>query len=112
MTRIFPDDTANRVAALCALYLRAPSGYATEDTTGDPVLDFEPALSTAEQTTYADLLAMARAHISGLSLAEYQALKPDLAGLRTYQGLASPTLAQTASAVKAQTRILRALLRD
>ena len=39
-------------------------------------------------------------------------MQPDIDGLRTYQGLASPILAQTVQAVKAQSRILRALLKN
>lgn len=47
-----------------------------------------------------------------LTVAERNALEADIDGLRTYQGLASPSLAQTVQAVRAQSRILRALLRD
>lgn len=43
---------------------------------------------------------------------ERAGIESDIDGLRTYQGLANPTLAQTVLAVKAQSRILRALLRD
>jgi hypothetical protein len=45
-------------------------------------------------------------------LAEWQALEPDIAGLKSYLGVATPTAAQTASATKAIIRVLAALLRD
>jgi hypothetical protein len=50
--------------------------------------------------------------VPGISLAEWQALEPDIAGLKSYLGTASPTAAQTASATKAIIRVLAALLRD
>lgn len=49
---------------------------------------------------------------SRITPAEREALENDVAGLRQYQDIATPTLAQTVLAVKAQSRILRALWRD
>jgi hypothetical protein len=77
-----------------------------------PVYVFVPDLTTAEATTFADLVALHRTRDVELTPAEYATLKPDLEGLRTYHGLASPTAAQTAQATKAIIRVLRALLRD
>lgn len=93
MARTFPDEAARRLHDLCVLYLRAPSGSATEN--GVPVLDFTPALTAQEQAIYDRLLRIARSTIPAITPAEWQALEPDIAGLATYQGLASPTLAQT-----------------
>lgn len=112
MARIFPNETARRLHDLCAIHLRAPDGSATDGTTGLPILDFTPPLSGPEQATYDRLLRIARSTIPAITPAEWEALEPDIAGLVTYQGLATPTLAQTVLAVKAQSRILRALLRD
>jgi hypothetical protein len=50
--------------------------------------------------------------VTGIDPDEWEAIESDIAGLKTYQGIASPTAAQTAQAVKAQSRILRAILRD
>ena len=112
MTTVRPDDIAQRARDLCVLYLRAPDGYATDDATGNPILTFTPVLTPGEQTTYNRLLNLAKSLVDGITPAEWQAIEPDIAGLVTYQGLASPTLAQTVLAVKAQSRILRALLRN
>lgn len=110
MARQQSDDVTLRIVSLCAVYLRAPAEFYL-DTDSGPAFVFDPPLTTSEQATLADLVRMARAGIT-LTLAEFRAIVPDLAGLRTYQGLASPTLAQTASALKAQSRIIRVLLRD
>lgn len=73
-------------------------------------LVFTPDLTAPEVTTLRALI-----RISGLmriTPAEMTALEPDIDGLVTFQGVTTPTLAQTVSAVKAQSRIWRALLRD
>ena len=106
-----PIADASRLANLCVTYLRVPSevlGYPGDTRT----LVVTPELTAAEQTTYARLLAIARSTIPAITPAEWQAIEPDIAGLRTYRAIATPTLAQTVLAVKAQSRILRALLRD
>jgi hypothetical protein len=87
--------------------IRAPSGMRI-----GPVYVFDPDLTAAEAATFADLVALYRTRDVELTPAEYATLKPDLEGLRTYHGLASPTAAQTAQATKAIIRVLRALLRD
>lgn len=98
--------------ALCALYLR-PGELMGDPETGVYTLVFVPPLSQAEQSTFAEIQAMAKFGITNdLTLAEFQTIRPDIAGLQTFQNLASPTLAQTVQAVKAQSRILRALLRN
>jgi hypothetical protein len=94
---------------LCQQYLREPSRM--DASTVPPTLTFAPALSAAEQATYADLLLMYRFGVS-VTLAEWQAIKPDAALLRTFAGIASPTLAQTAAATKAQSRILAVIVRS
>jgi hypothetical protein len=112
MANMPPDAHALRVAHLCGLYLRAPAGCATDDSTGEPVVLFVPPLTASEQLIFARILRLSRSLVDGITAAEWQALEPDIDGLVTYQGLANPTLAQTVLAVKAQSRILRALLRN
>lgn len=66
-----------------------------------------PDLTANEQT-------ILRAALGAVSLTtdERTGLQADIDGLITYQGIATPTLAQTVLAVKAQSRILRAILRS
>lgn len=98
--------------ALCERYLR-PGELRGDPDAGLYTVAFVPPLSQAEQATFAELQTMARFGINNdLTLAEFQTIKADITGLVTYQNLASPTLAQTVLAVKAQSRILRALLRN
>lgn len=79
----------------------------------DPVVYvFTPDLTSAEAATFADIVATFRTRDVELTPAEYVAIKSDIALLKTFAGINSPTLAQTAAATKAQSRILRALLRD
>lgn len=79
------------------------------DVAGATTARFEPDLSAAEQALYARLLRLHRSRL-GLTPAEYDALAPDLNGLRNFVALASPTAAQTAAATKALIRVLRAIL--
>lgn len=104
------NAAARRLRDLCDVYLRAPFDMATSN--GDPVFTFVPPLSAGEQVVFNRLVNIARSLVDGITAAEWEALEPDIAGLVTYQGIATPTLAQTALAVKAQSRILRALLKN
>lgn len=90
--------------------IRAPSSMLFAN--GAATYTFTPDLTSAEAATFADLVAAMRTHDVQLTPAEYLAIKSDIEGLRAYNGVTSPTLAQTAAATKAQNRILRALLRD
>lgn len=111
---------AAKVAALCDTYLRATTvtGYPGATRT----LVFTPELSAAEQATYDDLVRFAKFGISTtLTLAEFQALKPQLAEIRSFR---TRTAAQWNALTTAQreadevqflndlTDVLRALLRD
>jgi len=96
------------IKRLCAVYLRAPSDVTDDGTT--LALVFTPDL-TAPQSAILDRL-IALSGLMRITPAEWQAIEPDIAGLVTYQGLANPTLAQTVLAVKAQSRILRAIIRN
>jgi hypothetical protein len=70
-----------------------------------------PEIATA-QGIAADILGALHTRDLSLTLAEYRAIEPDIDGLRTYLGIASPTAAQTVLATKAIIRILRALISD
>ena len=108
----YPDATTSRLADLCVLYLRRPDTVAT-DPSGNPVLTFVPVLTTAEQSTLTDLTTMAKFGIPAtITLAEFQAIKSDLATARAYVGIASPTTAQTTAALKSTIRVIGALLRQ
>lgn len=107
-----PNSHVNAaLSAISEAGLRPPDSvqHPTDFVTAE--LTWTPDLSAADQTTLSNL----RKLIVGAVLitpAERAALEPDIDGLRTYANLATPTLAQTVLAVKAQSRILRALLRD
>src|SRR6476661_5058379 len=70
---------------------------------------FDVDLSPAEVSVLDEIMRAAK---TDLTRAERNGIQADSDGLVTYQGLASPTLAQTVAAVKAQSRILRAMLRS
>lgn len=95
--------------ALAMTGLGIPTAYDLNQQTGDLTMTWEVTLSAGQATALSEI---ARAAKTGLTRAERNALQADIDGLITYQGIASPTLAQTASAVKAQSRILRAILRS
>ena len=112
MTAISPDQLSRDVNELCRTYLRLPFDFGTDDVTG-PVFNFVPPLSAGEQTAFADLVLMAKFGItSNITLAEFQAIRSDLATDKTFVGIASPTLAQNNAATKSLIRIVGALLRQ
>lgn len=96
---------------LCRTYLRDPSSAAVDGGTGTPIFTFVPPLNPAEQVTLDDLATMARFGVT-LTLAEWQGIKADAAGLKAYLGVASPTAAQTAAATKAIVRVLGTIIRS
>ena len=108
-------SVASLIAACSAAGLPVPqSVQPTNGGVADPVsatLTYEPDLTAEQQATF-DAIRRLAVGATLITPAERTALESDLAGLRTYQGIASPTLAQTVSAVRAQSRVLRALLRD
>lgn len=73
-------------------------------------LSFTPDLSPEEELRLGRIMRVEG--LTRVTPAEWADLEPDIDGLRTYHGLASPTNAQTVSAVKAIIRVLRALIRD
>jgi hypothetical protein len=113
-----PDAAAMLLKDLCAAYLRPVTGW--DGATGAWI--FDPPLTTAEQAVLSDLQTMARFGITAdLTLAEFQAIKPQLAELRTFR---TRTLAawQALTATQREadeigylndlTDVLRALLRS
>lgn len=101
-----PRDDVPAFVRACEQNLRRPSlvwdGSAV-------VAEFHPDLDPTEQATYTALLRLHRSRL-GLTPAEFLALRDDVAGLRAYHGLSSPTANQTALATKALIRVLRAIL--
>ena len=82
------------------------------DTSTEPATAvYDPPLSPTHQAILDDLTTMSRFGIE-MTLAEWRAIKADAAGLRAYLGVASPTAAQTAAAVKAIVRVLATIIRD
>lgn len=97
-----------RVQRLCFQYLgREPS--VTDDGTTVTVV-FTPDLTPAQVQTLAAIV-----RISGIGVvtpAEYAAVSGDVANLKTYLGLTSPTNAQSVAAIKSLIRVLGVIVRD
>jgi hypothetical protein len=110
MANLLPDQLTTTINGLCLLYLRAPAQYWTDSATG-PQFVFQPSLTSAEQATFDDLQTMAKFGVT-MTLAEWQSIKADAAGLKTYLGVATPTAAQTAAATKAIIRVLAVIVRS
>jgi hypothetical protein len=105
--------TALAMPALCAANGVRPPAIVGPPQAPTRDLVWTPDLSAAELAQVNDLLTMAKFGIAAsLTLAEFGAIKPDLATARTYVGLASPTAAQTAAALRSTIRVLGALLRQ
>ena len=95
--------------------LRKPSRMIEETSVSAPpqvtALEFTPDLSAAEQTTLARIFSAATKGFD-LTAGEYQAIKDEVATLSAYLGVATPTLVQTATALKALIRVVRAMVRE
>lgn len=103
------DEIKDRLHPRVMAAFGLPSTFALDPQTGDLTVGFIADL-TAPQITV--LTELARAAKTGLTRAERNAIQSDIDLLVAFQGVATPTLAQTAAAVKAQSRILRAMLRS
>lgn len=97
-----------RVQQMCRDYLGREPGVILDGETLTAV--FTPDLSQAEAAT---LTAIVR--VSGIGVvtpAEYAAVTDDVAALRTFLRIASPTNAQAVAAIKSLIRVLGAIVRD
>lgn len=97
-----------RVKRLCFQYLGREPSVADNGTTVS--VTFTPDLSAADLNT---LIAIV--HISGIGVvtpAEYVAVSGDVANLKAYLGLTSPTNAQSVAAIKSLIRVLGVIVRD
>lgn len=101
--------------------IRAPVTVAWDDATKTATYLFTPDLTAGEAQTFADLVATFRTHDVAITPAEYQAIKPSLATLRTQRQRTDAqwnalTAAQRDTQLiawsRAITDVLRALLRD
>jgi hypothetical protein len=106
----WPNPLTAPLVALCKLYLREPQAV-TDDVAGTTTYVFTPALSPAEQATFADLQIMAAFGVT-VTLAEWQAIKADAANLKTFYALPAPTQAQAVAAVKSIIHVLSVIVRN
>jgi hypothetical protein len=111
MATLAPDELPTFVELLES-YLRVPTSLSRDPATGTVTGTFDPPLSAPEQALLASLFTLAKSRVGGLTPAEWDAIQPDAAACRTYLGLATPTAAQSAAALKSLIRIVAVLLRQ
>ncbi len=104
------DPQISDLVPLLYRYLRPPSSWAVDAQEVNQPL-FDPPLTAPEQAVLADLRLMAKFGVE-MTLAEWQSIKADAAALKAYNGVATPTLVQTAAAVKAINRVLATIVRS
>ena len=104
------EEIVGRIAQRAVGAFGGGMSMEVNNATGDVTLTWPVTLTAGQITTVQEQARAAKSSL--LSPVERNAIQADIDGLVTYQGIASPTLAQTASAVKAQSRILRAILRS
>lgn len=100
---------ANRAFDLCVGQLRAPTDM-TDDGTNFS-LTFTPDLTAGELTTFSRLVQIASASTE-ITPTEWAAITSDVATVKAFVGIATPTAAQSNAALKATIRVLGALLRS
>lgn len=103
-----PDIIINRLQARAAPIVGMGT-YSYDSVTGDLTASWPFQLTPTQISQLADIARAAKAE---LTPNERNGIQSDIDLLVTFQGIASPTLAQTAAATRAQSRILRALLRS
>lgn len=92
-----------------AMTALGPFDMALNGATGDATLTWPQTLTAGQVQAVQD---GARAARTSLTPNERNGIQSDIDLLVAFQGIATPTLAQTAAATKAQSRILRAILRS
>jgi hypothetical protein len=110
---VVDGDEMEGVAGLWSLLranLRMPEAFVPGQ--GTITYRYTPDLTAAEATTFDRLVSLARQRSVTITPAEWNAIQPDVATAKTYLGLASPTAAQTATALKSLIRIVAALVRQ
>jgi hypothetical protein len=120
MANVSPDVTAQRLVELCQTFLRAPDSYATDETTREPILTFDPPLTPEEQATLANLLGLARSRLD-VAPEDFATIRTNLQTLRDLRQMGRAAfMALTAAerdrliydALVADTVIWLAVLRD
>lgn len=120
MANVSPDITAQRLVELCQTFLRPPATYATDGDTGEPILTFDPPLTTEEQATLANLLGLARSRLD-VAPEDFATIRTNLQTLRDLRQMGRAAfMALTAAerdrliydALVADTVIWLAVLRD
>lgn len=101
-----------RVGRLCQALLRAPSGvvYGNGLWAAPTAVEFTPDLTAAEVTTLAEIVQRCQSAVVW-SDADWAVFRTQYPGLKAYLGIANPTNAQTAAAVKAIIRVVAAIVR-
>ncbi len=89
----------------------APVSVSPDATFRQSTITWTPDLSPTDITTLQTLRSLV-VGASLLTVAERNGIQSDIDLLVAFQGIATPTLAQTVAATKAQSRILRAILRS
>lgn len=84
--------------------------YGEPDAQGLTTLTITPDLTAGQTQALQDRVAQLRAQRSRYG--RLSEVRDDIAGLRAYMDIATPTLAQTAAATKAIVRVFRAVLDD
>lgn len=93
---------------LCRAYLREPEDVTDDGTT--LTLVFTPDLTGPQTQALNRIIRISGAmHITPT---EWAAIEPDLSGLQTYLGIATPTSAQHKLAIDAMIHVVKVMLRD
>ena len=103
-----PERSMAEIMRLCGAYIgRVPT---EEDDGVNLTLTFTPDLDPGEEDTLRRVMRVGM--LMRITPAEWAAIEGDISGLRTYDGLSSPTNAQSVAAIKALIHVMRALMRD
>ena len=102
-------DLTTDLAVLAIKYGRPITSW-IDNGDGTRTAVFVPPLDATEQEAFDDLTVIVALGLP-LTLAEYRARKADIAGIKAYMALASPTATQTRDAFRALVRVVGAMLK-
>ena len=105
-------DIGQNILRACEISgIPSPTAFGSGFGNANCVISWTPDLSPADQATLQSVLKL----VTGVTLitpAERTALEPDFVNLRAYANAASPTNAQTVTAVKSLINFVRAIVND
>lgn len=108
---VAPTDVGGDLLGLVTVLIRQPDSVVLSADGLTLTYHFNVDLTAAQATRFGELVNLLHAHVR-LDLADFDNVKADYQTAKAFVGIATPTQAQTAAALKAVIRVLGAVFRN